>query len=1189
MTPQQSSKPAGSTRFVRLAGMALALCPLLSLAQLAESSAAPAKNQAMAVTPASSKTGADSGGDETLVLSPFVVNTEAETGFMGSRTLAGNRINTDVTAFGSSIAVYTKELLGILGATNSTQLFNYAVSMEGAGVEGNFSGQNSSDGNLNFTLRESPQSQARVRGLFRINYTRNSYITSIPIDSYNIGSVTVNRGPNAVIAGVGEPSGVVDNSLVIANLKRNAHSISFRYGNNDATRSVIDLNRAIIPGKLAARLVALQEDQNFNQKPAYEDKRRLFGTATYQPFSKTTLRASFETGNTRANRPLSVLPYDSASTWLDPRYGNRTTLDYRTVDANAALTVQNNLAPAAVMPYLFADNVNASTQLHDGRVAFIYGQPNATSFESSFRLGQSEGGNNGIRPTVFHPTVNVDATADGTMRGQAGLRFFGSININDFATVNGVSQKPYGLLTTLQGFTNFDAFDFRKRMIDSTSMMKENFHAFNASIEQLFLDNHVGIELSRAEEDFRLYSSIQGFGFTSNNNAIRIDMNEFLPNGLPNPNVGRPFAQFQIGSFRRDYTKREVNRATAFAKYDFKELSPQLGYWLGNHTVTGVAEQNERKRLGYATTLRLNNDDANRIYGAAAGSTFSAFNAAPAVIVYLGPSVKAPGSKLQLNQVSIPALTEAGFTANTRYFEALTTGVQGDFVTQPTRIENQFSSIDRNEREIIKSRAFNLQSDWIGRLLTTTLAWRRDEDFFQKYDDNAQKTARAALGIAAIPDANVLADRSLTTLGFDTDRISLIGPAPLRLARETKAYSAVLRWPQKLLRLPAGTDLSLFYNDSENFSPQAESRYANGTVTEPLSGKTKEYGFNLRLLHDKLFLRLNHFKTEVTNNSFNANGATNGLVGNVILQTIDFWRADNYQNGNVTPTARATAPTPSGIDRTADINQLISALPAGLYTAYNATRDSAGGITGGFTPPTYTDTSDVRAKGNELEIEARPTSNWNIIANVAKVETVQTNIAPYLNQLRAGMNTIMTQLANRPRGSYGPGGSNTGITLGDFLLATVDAPLAQFNALNGQITSEQAKWSANIFANYTFARESMLKGWSAGAGARWKDKAAIGYPARIETVTPATGTPFTRTVVDITHPYYAKDSFAIDAVVTYRRKVWNDKINWKVQLNANNIIAEDGAIPIRTQVDGSTAIARIPVERRWYITNTFEF
>ena len=1170
--------------------MALGAAPCALLAQQAASTPAstvadplPALNSANAQATASRE-------DDTIVLSPFVVNSEAENGYMGSRTLAGNRINTDVTDFGSSIAVYTKEMLNVLSMTNSTQLFNYAVGMEGAGVEGNFSGQSSSDGNLNFTLRESPQSQARVRGLFKVNYTRNSYITSIPIDSYNIGAVTVNRGPNAVIAGVGEPSGVVDNSLLNANLKKDAYSVSFRYGNNDATRSVIDLNQVIIPGKLAGRFVALQEDQNFNQKPAYEDKRRLFGTASFQPFKKTTIRASFETGNTRANRPLSVLPYDSASTWLDPRYGNRTTLDYRTVDASAALNVQNNLAPAGVMPFLFADNVNGSTQLHDGRLAFIYGQPNASSFESSFRLGQNEGnGINAIRPTLIHPTVNVDATADGTMRGQAGLRFFGSININDFATVGGVSQKPYGLLTQLQGFTNFDAFDFRKQMIDTTSIMKDNFNAFNASLEQLFLNDRIGIELSRSEEKYRTYSSIQGFGFTSNNNAIRIDMNEFLPNGLPNPNVGRPFAQFQIGSFRHDITKREVNRATAFAKYDFKEISERLGFWLGSHTLTGVAEQNERKRLGYSTALRLNNDDANRIYGGVAGSTFSSFNAAPAVIVYLGPSVKAPGTKLQLNQVSIPTLTEAGFTTNTRYFDAPTAGVQGDFVSQPTRVENQFASIDRNEREIIKSRAFNLQSDWFNRLVTTTVSWRRDEDYFLKYDDASQTAARAAAGIASVPNANVLADRSITSLDFDSSRISLIGSPPLRLARETKAYSAVLRWPQKLLRLPAGADLSLFYNDSENFSPQAESRYANGTVTQPLAGKTKEYGFNLWLMEGKLFARLNHFKTEVANNTFNANGATNALVGNVILQTIDFWRADNYQGGNLTTTARATAPTPSGIDRTADINLLISALPSQLYAAYQATRDAAGGITGGFTPPTFTDTSNVEAEGNEIEIEARPSANWKIIANVAKVETIQSDIAPFLSGLRSSVNAVMTQLANRPRGAYGPGGTNTGITLGDFLLSSVDAPLAQFNALNGQIAAEQAKWSANAFANYTFEKTSVLHGWSAGVGARWKDKTAIGYPARIETVTPATGAPFTRTVVDINHPYFANDSLAVDAVVSYRRKIWKNKINWKVQLNANNLIAESGAIPIKTQVDGSTAVARIPVERRWYITNSFEF
>src|SRR5690606_29453425 len=113
----------------------------------------------------------------------------------------------------------------------------------------------------------------------------------------NTESVTVNRGPNAILFGVGSPAGVVEQSLLRANLGRNQNKVEVRYGNNDSRRSSVDFNRVLIEKKLAVRVAALHDDERFNQRPAFDRKERIYGALTFEPFRSTVLRANFESGH----------------------------------------------------------------------------------------------------------------------------------------------------------------------------------------------------------------------------------------------------------------------------------------------------------------------------------------------------------------------------------------------------------------------------------------------------------------------------------------------------------------------------------------------------------------------------------------------------------------------------------------------------------------------------------------------------------------------------------------------------------------------------------------------------------------------------------------------------------------------------------------------------------------------------
>ena len=102
-----------------------------------------------------------------------------------------------------------------------------------------------------------------------------------------------------------------------------------------------------------------------------------------------------------------------------------------------------------------------------------------------------------------------------------------------------------------------------------------------------------------------------------------------------------------------------------------------------------------------------------------------------------------------------------------------------------------------------------------------------------------------------------------------------------------------------------------------------------------------------------------------------------------------------------------------------------------------------------------------------------------------------------------------------------------------------------------------------------------------GGGARWQSKFITGYPITID----ANGA----TVIHVERPYYGEPELNVDAWIGYRRKIWKDQIDWKVRLGATNVIGGTGLKIINAQPSGEHAGLRIPPEKRWSLSNTFEF
>lgn len=1099
---------------------------------------------------------------ETIVLSPFVVNSEQERGYQATSTLAGTRLNTRVKDLGAAISIYTKDFLADIGATNAGELLVFATGMEVAGAGGNYSAAaadvNSSqvEGNA---PRENPQ-QSRTRGLASPNFTRNFFTTDIAFDSYNTDSVTVNRGPNAVLFGVGSPAGVVENTLLLPKLQRNSSKVETRYGNNDSTRVAVDFNRVLVKDKVAFRLAALHQDERYNQRPAFEERKRVYGALTLQPTKTTVLRANFESGNTNANRPITVLPYNSISqAWYD---AGRPSWDWSFYDDPA-----RNPSAAAQNSVSFRGPFIGQQQIFS-QIVSVYPDANSTAPAYSFPASTPTTGGtaaDSVRAGTFNPLVNRDTAQDSIFFSSTWNVF--SIPAFYWTGANVLpgqqsGQAPAGI--KMQGFTNYDAFDYKNRMLDETSRQADAFHSFNVALEQRAWRDRVGIELAYDTQRYDRLSKNSFFSF-SNGNHIHVDTNVTLPTGERNPNLGRPFATYGQNPWYYFNTDRETWRATGYLRYDFKDLSQTWGRWLGRHTMTGLYEENAVETIFYQTRVATDGPAARLI-----NPNISTFGRRPAMVVYLGPSIIGNSNPLTLNPIQIPTI-QAGPVGTAKYFvRAAGTTDAGRFEDSPLSLV-ELNGGGTVSRQIIKSQAAVLQSYWLKNHLVTVAGWRRDDAYF----------ARNNIGFVANP--NDLNDPGKVHWGFND--LNFPRTPPRLAAKETKSYSAVLRWPEKLVRLPAGTDISLFYNKSENFTPLGGRVDSYNREMASPQGKTKEFGINFFAFHDNLNIRLNRFETSVTGQTSTPFPYVVATQNAVVLQA-SLWATEANRNpANVALMDAAIA-------------KLFSRLPDNYASFYQYTVSGvAPNISTSLTALAgKSDTVDFTAKGTEIDVIFNPTRNWRILANVAKQETVQSNSFPnfkeFVTRMLPAWNDSVNgvRLRDIPRNGYpsGTGPSNPPASeqrFGDWLDTEVLVPYATLLATEGSASAEQRKWRANLVANYTFSKGGFLgdklAGWSIGGSVRWQDKLGIGYP----TTRNANGS----VNIDIQHPFYAPAETNVDARIGYTRRLWNKRVEWRAQLNVSNLFSDDKPIAIGVQPWGEYATARIAPERRWYLTNTFSF
>ncbi|HEX9786142.1 MAG TPA: TonB-dependent receptor plug domain-containing protein [Opitutaceae bacterium] len=536
----------------------------------------------------SSAAAAEETDEDVIVLSAFEVRENDNVNYVANSTLARTRINTKLRDVGASISVFTPEFMADTGATGAGQLLTLSVGSEVGGSGGNFAGGGLSGGRADQSdSRENPQGNQRIRGIGPAALSRDYFLTDIAFDTYNVSAVTINRGPNSLLFGIGNPAGVIEASTIKALLHKHSYSTSARYGSNDSYRGTFDINRVLVKDRVAVRLAGMYDENVYDQKPAFDRDKRIFGTVRAvlannersNVLGQLVVNASAETG-VRNSTPVNVIPpTDAFSIWfspLDPAIDNLpgVTMEPKVTRGNAAyiwrpkVTIDNRTANAN-LPELSNSWVSAPYFI---QIPLIYDTP-----------GQLIPGYQNTNNPALTPLAGVM----GRIRYVPATNGRGPI---DAASTKTAYNNLAGFSTpTLQ---NREIFDYRNNLISGGSnTIEQGFDTFNVALTQDLLEGNAGVEL--AYDTQVLHSRRQlpfSFGTLGAQNGvsdINIDVAQYISNDQPNPNLERPFI-VNIGSQER-YTRtdRDSVHATAFYRLDLEKEDRRLfGLPLGTHTFT---------------------------------------------------------------------------------------------------------------------------------------------------------------------------------------------------------------------------------------------------------------------------------------------------------------------------------------------------------------------------------------------------------------------------------------------------------------------------------------------------------------------------------------------------------------------------------------------------------------------------
>lgn len=470
-----------------------------------------------------------------------------------------------------------------------------------------------------------------------------------------------------------------------------------------------------------------------------------------------------------------------------------------------------------------------------------------------------------------------------------------------------------------------------------------------------------------------------------NDVALRYDVNARLPDGRPNPNVGRLYTD---GQLQVDYRNqmRDDYRVTGSYDLDLRNRSP----WLGRHNFAALWSR--RENLGRNDGLNEVNltPDGTANYPRDLTNTNNQIRRR----TYLDFSSSDPALRGMHDPVQNP------INAN---------GVVSGLVRTRDASQDNLNRVDSKmvafQSKVLRERI----------VLTGGLRNDRQRDWSSTADLN---------GNGATDD--------------DRDPITRTFPKRIRNVNatyaegDTRTYGIVLH---------ATSWLSLYYNNANNFIPQADLDIF-GNPLGNREGQGQDMGIRLSLLDNRISASIARYETEESNTSVGRDNAFINAI-NSIWQTIG--RVDLF--------------------------------------AESSSRDSQG----------------TKGEGWEYEVTANPLPRWRLSANFSETEQVTSGIQPRNGAYVEANRARWQQSAGVPLQIVGGAVPTIDQTTGQpstvaTAIRTIDGLYAGFRQSEGQSRRQLRRYNGNIFTSYTFSPGAgWLRDLTVGGGANYRGKAVVGY------------------------------------------------------------------------------------------------
>ena len=1208
----------------------------------------------LAQTAPSTSSAAGSDEEQVVKLNPFVVTTTAQSdSYQVQDTLAGTRIRTNLNDLGTAISVVTSKFMSDIAATDAQSLLQYTTNTEVGGLYGNFGGM----GN-NSTISESarllqPNNDTRVRGLAAADNTRNYFNTSIPWDNFNIDLVDMQRGPNSMLFGNGSPAGIINTSLNDA-MFRNAVKVQNRVDQWGSLRDLLDVNRVLIPDELAIRIVGLDDNARYRQDGTYNHQKRIYGAIRYNPKwlkiagAHTDIRINDEYGSVTSNNPRTLPPLDQITPWF-------TQLNKLTVNpyvAHQTNGVAGGTNSANLIPLL--NSARGREFWSDPLFSFANAGSSApSSIVESYEQGLPFGigvTNNADRSQPTRTTWPITGAIPG---GMPFAQPVGITTYSQYAVFANLPGAQYGAYRDKM-LTDPSIFNFYEHTLDGpNSHQWQRWNGFNADVSQTFLDNRLGIDLAYYAE--RYVNGGENY-LNDSNYAIAVDVNTVMPDGSANPNVGRPYIEtddvYGNGETRN---ARQSWRVTAFGNLKSSDFfsSKLLQFILGNHIITGADSRDSLKTT--AMSWARWDTPLDWLDAVSGSQSLNGGSRNVDVISYIGPNLAGSGSAAGLNLAGVTSMHVPTANPAIQYFDShwrfplnptdpafvnpnapftlpVATAAYGTPAGDPSLAGNQSENpanyvgfttrnqailnADNGQRNqlyfsgtknesVVDSQTINWQGYMFDNTVVPAFGWRKD---------------RVTLAAHAAPYVD-----SAQGLIEPFDYTS--GPIQLVDNQQSRTWSIVLHTPKAVKHwLPAGMDVSVFYDKSENFQAQSIRKDFQGGAIPDATGTTVEKGFVLSALDGKIALKADWYDTKVLDANLTGNqlggssymlyllptwaaahaevlyaGLTNQNINGTSVQGEPwFWDYSNHDN-NTPYGAQPRGPAEAAAD-TAELAMITAfatnSLPQAFYDVYQmpisvgnmksgnwlnavtqpnwnpisqgagALQSASGGTVGGINPSA---TVDTESKGVEFELYAQPTKNWNLTVNAAKDTSTRQNLNKTLVALINQEQALWSSAAGDMR-LWSAGGQ----TMRAVFNQNIYGPYQNILAQTGTQVPELRPWHVNAITNYSFDH-GFLKGVNIGGGYRWEQGAILGYALNTTTQ-----------LIDVTKPWKGSSEANPDLWVGYTRKL-SARTTWQIQLNIRNVGKSAHLVPIAVEPDGSPAMFRIADGQLWQITNTLSF